>query len=270
MACEGVRPGGVVLAYGKPCPLRGTLDARLTMKPLIVIGTEDAEFYLLLDHVLQMEGFRCILASGIDEVLSASVARAPAGVILDCRPEFFSAAEAFHRLKGKAETNSIPVFALISPGAEIDHVELIKAGVDDAFTRPFAPSKMVERIRAVLADGKGADALVGREALSYADVEMDLASHRVHRNGREVQLGPIEYKLLQHLLRSPEKVFSRKELIDAAWPRNVYVGPRTVDVHVGHLRKALNSGTNRDLIRTVRTAGYALTAGRTGDAPKGD
>lgn len=241
------------------------MGSGVTMKPLVLICTEDIDFFLLLDHVLETEEFRCMLATNHDEILKAVVEEIPGVVVLDCKPQSFSATDVFNHLKNKPETASTPVVALVDHGAETDYVRLLKSGIDDAFTKPVSPASLIERIRTIL-KGEHRAALSGSDALQYADIEMNLNSRRVRRNGKEIHLGPIEYKLLQHLLKSPEQVFSRDELIGAVWPSNVYVEPRTVDVHVGKLRKALKSVAPRDLIRTVRAVGYALTD-QTDDAP---
>ena len=228
------------------------------MKSLILICTDDIDFYLLLDHVLEVEGFRSVLATGLDETVKVSLEHAPGMVVLDCRPQSFSAIDVFNRLKEMSETESIPIVALISPGAEVDHVQLLKAGIDDAFTRPISPAKLVGRMRGILS-GEHSTTSFPDVRLQYADIEMDPTTHRVRRNGKEIHLGPIEFKLLRHLLQTPEQVFSRDELIGAAWPDNVYVGLRTVDVHMGRLRRALKTAAKHDIIRTVRAAGYALS-----------
>jgi two-component system phosphate regulon response regulator PhoB len=255
----GPRPGRQELAGG----------GHTTMRPLILLGTEDIDFYMLLDHILEGEGFRCILATSVEEILNVSLEHSPEVIVLDCRPHSYSATDGLHRLKQKAETNSIPIVALISPGAEIEHVQLLKSGVDEAFTRPISPAKLVEQIRMILI-GLKRPTLPNENNLRYADVEMDPITYRVRRNGKDIHLGPIEFKLLRHLLQTPEQVFSRDELITAAWPHNVYVGPRTVDVHMGRLRKALKLASDQELIRTVRAAGYALTDRPEDDASKAE
>ena len=235
------------------------------MRPLILVGTDDIELYLLLDYVLDAEGFRSMLATSAEEIQDVSSKQAPDAVLLDCRPQSFSCLEVFSGLRQRRETQSIPAIALISSGVGADHVQLLESGIEDAIIRPVSPAKIVERMRLIVV-GKGSG--LGRKngALKYADVEMDLTTHRVHRNGKEIHLGPIEYKLLQHLLQAPEQVFSREDLISAAWPDNVYVRLRTVDIHVGRLRKALKSVDKRDLIRTVRSAGYALAGPKGGNS----
>ena len=121
--------------------------------------------------------------------------------------------------------------------------------------KPFSPRELVARVGAVLRRVRPA---LASERLAYADIEMDVAAHRVSRGGQEVALGPTEFRLLRHFLEHPGRVFSRERLLDVVWAPNVYVGARTVDVHVGRLRKALNAGGGEDMFRTVRGSGYAL------------
>lgn len=225
-------------------------------KPSVLVGTEDIDFYLLLDHVLQSEGFGSILASDLDEMFQWARDRRPSVILLDCRAQSFPNANTCSRLKQHPRTKSIPVIALISRGAERDQVRLLKAGVDASFSRPIVPAELVEHLRAMLGTGR---TVTREELVAYADIEMNTAMYRVQRNGRNIHLSLTEFRLLHHLLMHPEQVITRDELKNAAWQDNVHVGPRTVDVHVGRLRKALNAVSKTDLIRTVRSVGYALS-----------
>lgn len=230
------------------------------MKPLILISSGDADFYLLLSHILEADGFNTILAGGIEETLHLVMEKEPQAIVLDCRPGVFSGADVCTRLKQNPQTFSITTVALIGPGAESQFVDLLKAGVDESFVRPIAPVKLLDFLQTMLANTEpilnGVD--VRRNCLNYADIVMNLNTRRVRRNGIEIHLGPIEFKLLRHFLQTPEQVFSRDELISAAWPDNIYVEARTVDVHMGRLRKTLKREAGTDVIRTVRAAGYAL------------
>lgn len=228
------------------------------MKPLIAIYSQDAELYLFLSHVLAVDGFSCALASNADEMLELA-AEAPVDAwLLDCRPDNHLAGNC-SRLRQDPRTSALPVVALIAPGAEGQHIALLKSGIDECFVRPTAPAKLLDFLHCRLATGRPSVPRSGRGiSLSYGDIEMQIDTHHVLRNGREILLGPIEFQLLRHMLANPEKVLSRDELISAAWPVNVYVGPRTVDVHVSRLRKSLKQPSQGDVIRTVRLGGYAL------------
>ena len=155
----------------------------------------------------------------------------------------------------RAEGRDTPILFLTARDAVSDRVRGLDAGADDYVTKPFSPSELVARLRAVLRRSRPER---DGETLQYQDLVMDLASHRVRRNGREVHLGPTEFRLLRHLMENQGRVFSREQLLDMVWGRDVYVEPRTVDVHIRRLRKAINADEETDLIRTVRAAGYAL------------
>lgn len=228
------------------------------MKPLIAICSLDAEFYLVLSHILAVDGFTSSLASNVDELIEMAAEKPVHGCVLDCRPGS-RMADTCSRLRQDARTCALPVVALIAPGAETQHIALLKAGIDESFVRPLAPAKLLDFLHSKLATERLSGLRTeGGLLLSYGDIEMHIDTHHVRCNGREILLGPIEYKLLRHMLQHPEKVLSRDELIEAAWPGNVYVGQRTVDVHVSRLRKSLRQSSRDDVIRTVRLGGYAL------------
>ena len=225
-------------------------------EPQVLISTGDVEFFLLLDHVLSAEGFTTVLAGKPEEIRQAVEDRAPDLILQDCKFDEPLDSETCRRLKQMAEANDIPFMALIDANAVNDHIALLKAGIQEVLTRPVPPNKLLERIRVLLRMDRqlAADDAV----VSYGDVEMDLKKHKVFRDGQDIHLGPIEFRILRHLLENPGQVFTRDDLIVAAWPSNVYVVKRTVDVHVGRLRKALKEGSGSDLIRTVRSVGYGL------------
>ncbi|OCX21494.1 two-component system response regulator [Mesorhizobium hungaricum] len=228
------------------------------MKPLILICSQDAEFYMILNHILAVEGFASALASDSDEMLKlAGETEAQAG-ILDCRA-CNAMAEVCSRLRQDARTSALPLIASIAPGAENQHIALLKSGVDESLVRPFAPAKLLDCLRSRLSYTRlPGSRPEGPVSLSHGDIHMQIDTHHVRCNGREILLGPIEFKLLRHMLENPGKVLTRDELIEAAWPGNVYVGPRTVDVHISRLRRSLRQSSDLDAIRTVRLGGYAL------------
>src|SRR5690606_37754128 len=153
------------------------------------------------------------------------------------------------------ENREVPIIILTARGEEADKIRGLDSGADDYITKPFSPAELIARIRAVM---RRAQPALASETLEFGDLTMDLAAHRVRRGSRQVHLGPTEFRLLRYLLQHPGRVFSREQLLDAVWGRDVYVEPRTVDVHIRRLRKALNEGDEPDLIRTVRSAGYSL------------
>jgi two-component system phosphate regulon response regulator PhoB len=176
-------------------------------------------------------------------------------VVLDWMLPKVSGVEVCRQLRAGAETRRTPVLMLTARGEEADKVRGLDTGADDYVVKPFAMSELVARIRALL---RRARPELVEERLEYADLVLDRGRHRVTRDGKDVHLGPTEYRLLDFLMQRPGRVFSRERLLDAVWGANTYVEVRTVDVHVGRLRKALRLPGAPDLIRTVRSAGYAL------------
>lgn len=176
-------------------------------------------------------------------------------VVLDWMLPLMSGLDVCRQLRRQSATRAIPIVMLTARGEEGDRIRGLDSGADDYVTKPFSPRELVARVRAVLRRARPA---LAEEQLSFADIVMDLAAHRVTRAGRRVHLGPTEFRLLRYLLEHPGRVFSREQLLDAVWGSDVYVEPRTVDVHIRRLRRALNAERGADPIRTVRSAGYAL------------
>ncbi|TIS44700.1 MAG: response regulator transcription factor [Mesorhizobium sp.] len=224
------------------------------LKPLVAICSQDVEFYLMLSHILEVDGFSSTLASTDDETLELAEATTVQAWILDCRAANQMAVTC-GRLRQDPRTESLPVIALIAPDAQNQHIGLLKAGIDECFVRPTAPAKLLIYLRSRLGNPVRSEAGL---SLSYGGIEMQIDTHHVRCKGEEILLGPIEFKLLRYMLENPEKVISREELIKIAWPRNVFVGPRTVDVHISRLRRCFRQFLHADVIRTVRLGGYAL------------
>jgi two-component system phosphate regulon response regulator PhoB len=221
---------------------------------VLVVEDEDA-LATLLDYNLMKEGFRVERAADGEEALLRVSEEPPDLVVLDWMLPKVSGVEVCRQLRAGAETRRTPVLMLTARGEEADKVRGLDTGADDYVVKPFAMSELVARIRALLRRTR--PELV-EERLEYADLVLDRARHRVTRGGKDVHLGPTEYRLLDFLMQRPGRVFSRERLLDAVWGANTYVEVRTVDVHVGRLRKALRQAGEPDLIRTVRSAGYAL------------
>ncbi|MGI9388107.1 MAG: phosphate regulon transcriptional regulator PhoB [Methyloligellaceae bacterium] len=225
------------------------------MKPLVLIVEDEAPLVTLLRYNLERAGYEVAEAFDGEEALQSVEERRPDLILLDWMLPAVSGLEVCRQLRRKTVTRSVPVIMLTARGDEADRVRGLDSGADDYVTKPFSPTELVARVRAVIRRTRpGADS----ETLAYADIHMDLVAHRVSRKNRNIRLGPTEFRLLRHFLEHPGRVFSREQLLNAVWGHDVYVEPRTVDVHIRRLRKALNEHTRTDLIRTVRSAGYAL------------
>jgi two-component system phosphate regulon response regulator PhoB len=223
----------------------------------ILVVEDEAPLVTLLRYNLEREGFAVVEAPDGDEALLQAREQKPDLILLDWMLPLISGIEVCRQLRRDPETRAIPIVMLTARGEEGDKLRGLDSGADDYVTKPFSPSELIARIRAVLRRARPTPV---DEMLRYADVSMDLAAHRVRRGGRELHLGPTEFRLLRFLMEHPGRVFSREQLLDRVWGREVYVEPRTVDVHIRRLRKAINAPKERDLIRTVRSAGYALDA----------
>ncbi|MEX1107683.1 MAG: phosphate regulon transcriptional regulator PhoB [Dongiaceae bacterium] len=223
--------------------------------PLILVVEDETALVTLLRYNLEREGFEVIEAKDGEEALLLARERKPDLVLLDWMLPLISGIEVCRQLRRLPDTRSVPIIMLTARGEEGDKLRGLDSGADDYVTKPFSPSELIARARAVM---RRARPSLETETLTYQDLVMDLAAHRVKRNGRDVHLGPTEFRLLRHLLEHQGRVFSREQLLDQVWGQDVYVEPRTVDVHIRRLRKALNIDEEADLIRTVRSAGYAL------------
>lgn len=224
-------------------------------KPLILVVEDDPALTTLLQYNLDKEGYRVSAAPDGEEALVLVQEDVPDLVVLDWMLPKVAGIEVCRRLRARAETKNVPIIMLTARGEEADRVRGLDTGADDYLTKPFLMTELLARIRAVLRRIR--PALVEDEVV-FGDLSIDRVSHRVRMGGREIHLGPTEYKLLDHFLQHPGRVFSREQLLDAVWGAGVYVDARTVDVHVGRLRKALDEPGRTDPIRTVRSAGYAL------------
>jgi two-component system phosphate regulon response regulator PhoB len=225
------------------------------MNPLILVVEDEPALATLLRYNLEKEGFSVAEAHDGEEALLQLSERTPDAVLLDWMLPQVSGLEICRRIRRTPQWRTLPVIMLTAKGEEADRVRGLEGGADDYVVKPFGVTELVARLKAVL---RRARPTAGAEMLRYADLVMDLASHRVTRNGASVHLGPTEFRLLRVLLERPGRVFSREQLLDAVWGRESEIEPRTVDVHIRRLRKALNEDSRRDLIRTVRAAGYAV------------
>ncbi|MEM6664681.1 MAG: phosphate regulon transcriptional regulator PhoB, partial [Pseudomonadota bacterium] len=209
----------------------------------------------LLEYNLSREGFQTRIVPDGDEVLMAIEEDNPDLILLDWMLPGLSGIEICRRIRARSELRDLPVIMMTARGEETDRIRGLDMGADDYLTKPFSIPEMVARIRALLRRSRPT---ISSETATFGDLVLDRETRRVHRGGKEVRLGPTEFRLLECLMQRPGRVYSREQLLDLVWGRDVYVEIRTVDVHIGRLRKALNGRKQRDPIRTVRAAGYAL------------
>ena len=227
------------------------------MKPLVLIVEDEAPLVTMLRYNLEREGFVVDEAADGEEALLRIAERRPDAVLLDWMLPLVSGLEVCRQLRRAPGTRALPVIMLTAKGDEGDRIRGLDSGADDYIVKPFSPSELVARLRAVI---RRAQPDPADNVLRYADVAMDLAAHRVSRAGKAVHLGPTEFRLLRHFLQNPGRVFSREQLLDRVWGHDAELEIRTVDVHIRRLRKALNATDDNDLVRTVRSVGYALDA----------
>jgi two-component system phosphate regulon response regulator PhoB len=227
------------------------------MKPLIMIVEDETALVTMLRYNLEKEGFRVCEAADGEEALTVVEEANPDLILLDWMLPMMSGIEVCRQLRRKPNTKDVPVVMITARGEEQDKIRGLNTGADDYITKPFSMPELMARLRALL---RRTQPTPSKGMLNYQDIVMDLSAHRVTRGGRYVHLGPTEFRLLQFLMEHPGQVFSREELLNAVWGPDIYVEPRTVDVHIRRLRKALNGEAEADVIRTVRAAGYALDA----------
>ncbi|MEZ5960060.1 MAG: phosphate regulon transcriptional regulator PhoB [Hyphomonadaceae bacterium] len=221
----------------------------------VLVVEDEAALADLLKYNLEKEGYRVSVANDGEEALVVADESAPDLVVLDWMLPKAPGIEVCRRLRARQDTRNTPIVMLTARTEEGDRIRGLDVGADDYLTKPFSMNELLARLRAVMRrirPGLADDKIV------IGDITMDRVSHRVKRGQRDVHLGPTEFRILDHLMQHPGRVFSREQLLDAVWGSDVYVEARTVDVHIGRLRKALMVGTETDPIRTVRSAGYAL------------
>jgi two-component system phosphate regulon response regulator PhoB len=223
--------------------------------PRIMVVEDEEPLGLLLRYNLEHEGYHVEVVTRGDEAEIRLQENVPDLLVLDWMLPSISGIELCRRLRMRPETERLPVIMLTARGEETDRVRGLSTGADDYLIKPFSMPEFLARVRALL---RRARPEVLSSVLSVQDLMMDRQQHRVFRKGRVVHLGPTEYRLLEFLMMSPGRVFSRGQLLDNVWGSTIYIDERTVDVHVGRLRKSINSTKGRDLIRTVRGSGYSI------------
>ena len=225
------------------------------LQPNVLIVEDEPPLVELLSYNLEKAGFQIHIARDGEEALLAVEERKPDLILLDWMLPYVSGIEICRRIRRNPETRKVPIIILTARGEENDRIRGLEAGADDYVVKPFSPSELVARVRAVLRRTRPA---FDKDSLTYGDITMDLTTHRVSRNDEPVDLGPTEFRLLRFMMEHPGRVFSREQLLDSVWGHDTYIEPRTVDVHIRRLRKAMNLPGTTDLIRTVRSVGYAL------------
>ena len=224
-------------------------------KPTVLVVEDEAPLLTLLRYNLEKQGFRVDEAADGQEALLRVAEARPDIMLLDWMLPSLSGIEVCRQLRRRTETRDLPIIMVTARTEDQDAVRALDIGADDYIAKPFAIEHVIARIRALL---RRSGRVASKGMLNYADLAMDQDAHRVTRDGRPLHLGPTEYRLLEFFLQHPGRVFAREQLLDAVWGRDIHVEPRTVDVHIRRLRKAINQDHEVDLIRTVRSAGYAL------------
>ena len=224
-----------------------------SVKKILVIEDEQ-DIQTLLEYNLSQAGFEVIQSENGEEGLWLAIERRPDLILLDWMLPLLSGIEVLRQLRNRAYTRDIPVMMMTARGEEGDRLRGLDGGADDYVTKPFSPAELLARVRAI----------IRRQTRSYdakltgGGIELDLEQKRVMRSGTSIHLGPTEFRLLEHFMRNQGRVYSRDQLIDSVWGNDVYVGMRTVDVHIRRLRKAIDITGGPDVIRTVRSMGYSF------------
>ena len=221
----------------------------------ILIVEDEEPLTTLLRYNLEAEGYEVDAVARGDDAETRLRETAPDLVVLDWMLPGMSGIELCRRLRARPETERLPIIMLTARGEESERIRGLATGADDYIVKPFSVPELVARIRALLRRARPERVAT---KLAAGDLELDRETRRVSRSTREVHLGPTEFRLLEFLMQSPGRVFSREQLLDGVWGRDVYIDERTVDVHVGRLRRALNRGRGVDPIRTVRGTGYSF------------
>ena len=232
-----------------------TTEPSAALRAFILIVEDEESLATLLQYNLDKEGYRVSQCADGEEALIRIEERQPDLVILDWMLPTVSGIEVCRRLRQRTETRNLPIIMLTARGEETDRIRGLDTGADDYVVKPFSMIELCARVRAVLRRIRPG---LAEDRVRHGDLMIDRAAHRVRRGTQELHLGPTEFRLLDYFMQHPGRVFSREQLLDAVWGADVYVETRTVDVHIGRLRRALSSSGDEDPIRTVRSAGYAL------------
>lgn len=223
--------------------------------PKVMVVEDEEPLCVLLKYNLEAEGYQVEIVTRGDEAEIRLQENVPDLLVLDWMVPAVSGIELCRRLRMRPDTERLPIIMLTARGEESDRVRGLSTGADDYLVKPFSTPEFIARVRALLRRAKPE---VLSSVLKVGDIVLDRESHRVYRRKSEIRLGPTEFRLLEFMMQHPGRVFSRGQLLDNVWGETIYIDERTVDVHVGRLRKAVNTGRQPDVIRTVRGAGYAI------------
>ena len=227
------------------------------MAPYVLVVEDEDSLATLLEYNLKKEGYEIHVAADGEEALIRIDERAPDLLILDWMLPSVSGIEICRRLRQRTATRNLPIIMLTARGEEGDRIRGLDTGADDYVVKPFSMAEFIARIRAVLRRIRPG---LAEDEIRQGDIVIDRIAHRVKRGDKEIHLGPTEFRLLDYFLQNPGRVLSREQLLNAVWGSDVYVETRTVDVHIGRLRRALSPHDQDDPIRTIRSSGYALEA----------
>ncbi len=227
----------------------------MSQRPLVLVVEDEAAQREVLAYNLEAEGFRVTSADNGEEALLQVAEDRPDLIVLDWMLPGLSGIEVCRRLKSDAGTRAVPVIMLSARSEEVDRVRGLETGADDYVIKPYSVAELLARVRTQLRRTRPASVGV---VLEYEDIRLDGETHRVTRGDSDVKLGPTEFRLLSAFMERPGRVWSRDQLLDRVWGRDIFVDTRTVDVHIGRLRKSLSLPGTSDPIRTVRGAGYSL------------
>ncbi|MDK4732035.1 response regulator transcription factor [Rhizobium sp. CNPSo 3490] len=224
------------------------------MSELLVIVSQDADYYLMLSHILEEAGYTTALIDVPSEVVSAAAERDAAAIIVDCQPGSPILADTASSMKERGLVSEVILIALVAE--KTSYLDILKANVDESFARPMRPQRLLSYLSSVI--GISPDKTPGRIPRVFDDMKLDVGGRQVLVRGKPVDLSPIEFRLFSALMDNAGRVLSRAEMINIAWPQSAFVEPRTVDVHIGRLRRALKRALGRDVIRTVPKVGYVI------------
>ncbi len=225
------------------------------MKPRILLVEDEQPLVTLLTYNLESEGYDVSVEMRGDDAEVTLRETVPDLLLLDWMLPGLSGIELCRRLRQRQETKALPIIMLTARGEESERIRGLATGADDYVVKPFSVAELMARTKALL---RRSNPAIAADVMAIGDISLDRGTRRVKRSAREVKLGPTEFRLLEFLMRSPGRVYGRDQLLDHVWSRDAEIDDRTVDVHVGRLRKALSKGAEGDPIRTVRGAGYAF------------